>query len=190
MNCYRSNRGRGREKKGRQGICGGRHRLLQGSTRSRVIPARGRPPTGCWSTRIPRWGPETCSTTAWPTLPSRAAHTTRKWTANAVSPQRPEQSAQGFSGLPALRIRPLFCFLTGSMVMRSDDIEQSSNNFGQCSKMIEDCSHRVRKSLELKLLLDGYRAIPCCQNHRQRRLPSPTRLLPCIRQHTVKLSPF
>jgi hypothetical protein len=73
-------------------------------------------------------------------LPSRAAHTTRKWTANAVSPQRPEQSAQGFSGLPALRIRPLFCFLTGSMVTRSDGIEQSSNNFGQCSKMIEDCS--------------------------------------------------
>ena len=30
MNCYRSNRGRGREKKGRQGICGGRHRLRQG----------------------------------------------------------------------------------------------------------------------------------------------------------------
>jgi hypothetical protein len=36
----------------------------------------------------------------------------------------------------------------GSMVARSDDIEQSSNNFGQCSKMIEDCSHYVRKSLE------------------------------------------
>ena len=43
-------------------------------------------------------------------------------------------------------IRPLFCFLTGSMVTGSDDIEQSSNNFGQCSKMIEDCSHCVRKS--------------------------------------------
>jgi hypothetical protein len=96
--------------------------------------------------RIPSWEPKTCSTTAWPKLPSRAAHTTRKWTANAVSPQRPEQSPQGFSGLPALRIRPLFCFLTGSMVTGSDDIEQSSNNFGQCSKMIEDCSHCVRKS--------------------------------------------
>jgi hypothetical protein len=32
------------------------------------------------------------------------------------------------------------------MVTRSDDIEQSSNNFGQCSKMIEDCSHCFRKT--------------------------------------------
>ena len=93
-------------------------------------------------------GEKTCSTTGWPALPSRAAHTTRKWAVIAVSPRRPEQSAYGLPDLPALRIRPLFCFLTGSMVTRSDDIEQCSNNFGQCSnnfgrcsKMIEDCSH-------------------------------------------------
>jgi hypothetical protein len=39
--------------------------------------------------------------------------------------------------------------------------------------LIEDCSHRVRKSLEPKLLLDGDRAIPCCQNQRQGKIPSP-----------------
>jgi hypothetical protein len=32
------------------------------------------------------------------------------------------------------------------MVMRPDEIERTSNNIGQCSKMIEDCSHRVRGS--------------------------------------------
>jgi len=31
-----------------------------------------------------------------------------------------------------------------AMVMRPDDIEQSSNNVEQCSKMIEDCSRFVR----------------------------------------------
>jgi hypothetical protein len=36
------------------------------------------------------------------------------------------------------------------MMTRSDDIEQSSNNFGQCSKMIEDCSNRSAHVLEMK----------------------------------------
>ena len=35
-----------------------------------------------------------------------------------------------------------------AMVMRPDDNERSSNNIEQCSKMIEDCSHCVRGSLE------------------------------------------
>jgi hypothetical protein len=31
-----------------------------------------------------------------------------------------------------------------AMVMRPDEIERTSNNIGQCSKMIEDCSRFVR----------------------------------------------
>ncbi len=33
-----------------------------------------------------------------------------------------------------------------AMVTQSDDIERNSNNIGQCSKMIENCSHCIRES--------------------------------------------
>jgi hypothetical protein len=126
-------------KGGRQGIRVSLHRLRQGAYAVTSHSSQGQTADQVLTHVDTELGAKDLLNNRMAYVASRAAHTARKWTVNTVSPQLPEQSAQGLSGLPALRIRPLFCFLTRSMVTRSDDIEQSS-------KMIEGCSHCVRKS--------------------------------------------
>lgn len=68
--------------------------------------------------------------------------------------------------------------------------------FGKAPKKLSDLVELVVIAcpvdvlLESKLLFDGHRAIPSCENQWSRRFPSPIWQLPHSFQHPVKLRPF
>jgi hypothetical protein len=140
MNRNKSNRGRGREKRRPAGD-------LRRPSQATARRVRGHEPFQPGADRRP--GADPRGYRAGGERPAQQPHGLRCRLARRIRRATAARTISARTFRPsASRIRPLFCFLMGSMVTRSDDIEQSSNNFGQCSKMIEDCSQCVRKSLE------------------------------------------
>jgi len=78
-------------------------------TRSRAIPARRQTADRVLiHTDTELEAKKTCSTTGWPALPSRAAHTTRKWAVIAVSPRGQNNQRKDFQTFP--RCASACCF--------------------------------------------------------------------------------